>query len=185
MQLEKSNSRIQAEVHALMSELDRRVKNTPDLKELQEFGDVHLIFVYCNLKKGHNNHDFYLGRSKFLGKAHTFEDKFDMMETPSFPIMFDNVTEGSKTARQVLGEAYAVTTAQLMRLDALMGNTEVFEREKRYIVLDDQQIAGKGTCRECWVYMNTVFERKELFYSNFVGLAGKHFWTWTKREPRH
>lgn len=177
-QRQHSSDRLKGEIDALFLELKERGEHTPDLAELLKY-NLHLVFVYCNLKRGFPNHEFYMHNATYLGEAHTFENTFRLKETVSFPIIFTAKGDPKPQDRSVLGEVYAMTTHQLMRLDALMGNCSVFEREQRYIVLDEQTMKdGKGTARECWVYMNKAFKEEDAQYSGIVGLRNRHYWQW-------
>jgi len=80
------------------------------------------VFVYGTLKRGHSNHNHYLGQARFVGAART-EPLYVMRSLGGFP----GVTRGGTTA--VTGEIFEVTNAELANLDRLEGHPDFYRRQ--------------------------------------------------------
>lgn len=97
------------------------------------------VFVYGTLLQGHSNHHLLSG-ARFLGRGKV-KGLGLYAVTPSYPGAVPEEGEA------VLGEVYAVTAELLAALDDFEDNGELYQREKRPVLLED------GTVTEAWVYI--------------------------------
>jgi gamma-glutamylcyclotransferase (GGCT)/AIG2-like uncharacterized protein YtfP len=91
--------------------------------------DIIRLFVFGNLKKGKQNHNF-MEDSNYIGKGSV--SGFDMYDLGSFPALIRG--EGV-----VSGEVYEVDTKLLKKLDQLEGNNSLNKRTKTLILMDDKK----------------------------------------------
>ena len=137
---------------ALFGILDFRSSQTPDYHKLIGKED-HIVFVYGTLKRRHKRHSV-LKDSKYLGPACTAFHHYEMMDSGlHYPVVF----EGAKPDRcgRVDGEAYAVPTETLVKLDNIEGNPFFFKRKPVSIVLKKQILAAtdKGVVIQAHTYL--------------------------------
>ena len=168
-----------------LSEIDRRMRYTPDIDELYTY-DKHLIFVYCNLMSGHINHNVYLSGCDYLGRANTLEPNYALRRTSTFPIMCKHETEESQNSRDMMvyGETYGVSPSRIIAMDQLLKNGELFNRQKIFIRFWDQDTPfkdkSKSLVRECWAYLANpkVWDEKHFSYADRLGFMNKTYWKW-------
>jgi len=139
-------------------ELAERRERTPDMAELRQKESV-LVFVYGTLKKGFHNHCVINPDAKYLGRAFTYRPHFKMLDTGSFPVVRRDTDNGSV----IYGELYAVKPINMIRLDGLEGNGEMYQRELVQCKLLDQElhsevVRGKiHPLRMAWMYIGTDY----------------------------
>ena len=98
------------------------------------------VFVYGTLKRGHGNHAWFLGESKFLGTGRTAES-YAMHVAYGFPTVV-----ASPPLYPVEGELYAVSLATLAELDRLEGHPSFYTRRLAGVTHED------GSEVEAWMY---------------------------------
>lgn len=84
---------------------------------------MHLVFTYGTLKKNFHNHHF-LENQKFLGKASTIGNKFELYDNGFFPMVVE-----VKNGQNIEGELYEVDNRCLKRLDYLEGVPHHYDRK--------------------------------------------------------
>ena len=145
-------------------ELKKRREKTPDMGVLRDTED-NLVFVYGSLMSGlHNN--YILRKSKFLGRARTTFDKYEMYTAGNFPVLREvKDDEGN----YVYGEAYAVDADTMMNLDWLESNGVMYSRKKIRVSMREQVIQHGNTrvypFEECWCYFGN-----EDYWKGFEGM---------------
>lgn len=129
--------------------------NTPDF--LDRKLEKHIpVFVYGTLKTGQRLHSV-LGDAPCLGDAYTVTPTYTMKQADAgFPVIFNH----SKTApdhHHVMGEVYIVNASILLELDRVEGNGEMYQRDRRWVWLLDQQVQAKSKsfrpAIRPWVYL--------------------------------
>ena len=89
---------------------------------------IHRVFVYGTLRRGHGNHSL-LEMSKFIGEAATLRTYW-MITTGVFPVVLDEVpADFGLPPRAVAGEIYHVDDATLERLDRLERKGRSYDRK--------------------------------------------------------
>jgi gamma-glutamylcyclotransferase (GGCT)/AIG2-like uncharacterized protein YtfP len=96
-----------------------------------------LVFVYGSLKQGFANHHV-LGTAEFVGRGRTLPE-FDLIDCGPFPAIISG-------GRSVTGELYKVDAATMKDLDVLEGNGILYQRKKRPVIVNGQQISA-------WIYI--------------------------------
>jgi gamma-glutamylcyclotransferase (GGCT)/AIG2-like uncharacterized protein YtfP len=139
----------------LLVQLDRRItKKTPDFLQLK-LQDFIPVIVYGTLKYEGLYHDI-LKDAPFVGVGQTVEPKFIMMETQSFPVVFEadmhNKDERNKKGK-IRGEVYMVDAKTMLRLDELEANGSMYSRKKTWVKLMDQGMSGVLPSIEAWIYI--------------------------------
>jgi gamma-glutamylaminecyclotransferase len=107
-----------------------------------EKNDIRL-FVYGTLKKGYSNH-FFLENCKYLGKAISVDQNFQMYEWEwDFPIV-SQTNEGYF----IKGEIYEVPYDQINAIDILEDHPNWYQRKKRYFILENS-----NEVISAWIYL--------------------------------
>jgi gamma-glutamylcyclotransferase (GGCT)/AIG2-like uncharacterized protein YtfP len=89
---------------------------------------IHRVFVYGTLRRGHSNHAL-LEMSKFMGEAATLRPYW-MITTGTFPILLDAApADFGQAPLAIAGEIYHVDDATLEQLDRLERKGRAYDRK--------------------------------------------------------
>lgn len=140
----------ESEVNTLKRWLKDIVKDneyTPDLPELQQ-KNGHLVFVYGTLKKskcrGH-----MLAEADYLGLASTLSTHYLMYNVQGrqqFPVVLSR--PGNPKAAPIGGELYEVTAEDMVYLDRIEQNGELYQRRMVPVNFVDSE----GQMRQTWAW---------------------------------
>ena len=81
-----------------------------------------LLFVYGTLKRGHQNHAYFLNKAGFLGEAETIE-RFCLKDLGAYPAVLDN----SKVST-IKGELFNVNEEEMQNIDHLEGYPHLYTK---------------------------------------------------------
>jgi len=107
--------------------------------------ETHYVAVYGTLKRGHGNHNWYLGDSTFIGKGKT-KDRYPLIVS-GLPYLIENKGQG----HNVEVEVYRVSDSVLKDTDRLEGHPTWYCRKQVPIMVRGQEVM-------CWVYFNKAME---------------------------
>ena len=128
-------------------------KNENSLQE-SEIGadDRHILFVYGSLMKGRYNHDAYMGRAVYLGRASI--RGFALYDLGYFP----GILHDSRDSR-VYGELYEVSAEDFERICQLEGNGFLYQCERVPALTED---SFDEIMAETFVYLGKAEEDKRI-----------------------
>lgn len=121
------------------------------------------VFVYGSLKKNGMLHDYYLSKSKYVGKSKTKDRMLLLVPTTKtdktqwFPAMYKELPQADTTDyKYIEGELYRVSAKTLQSLDIAESHPDFYKREVIDIVVGDKVV--KAWCYFCnYVLPNTKF----------------------------
>jgi hypothetical protein len=160
-----------------LSQLKTRATYTPDFSTLVE-NNKFLVLVYDRLRPQFNlDYKQYLSHTMYLGKAHTVEEAFVMKRTPMNGIAFPRPWQ--PMARSVRGDVFAVGLNDILRLDFHFKNNFDYERQIRYVLLEDQEAPTKNkqpVTVAAFIYLgiSPSWESIEVGMPHCVARGGNH-----------
>ena len=122
------------------------------------------VAVYGTLKEGHGNHRRCMASAQLIACG-TTQTKFSM-HCVGFPV----VTKGGPGAKPVAVEVYEVNKQTRQRLDQLEDNGRMYQRERRWIKLDDD------TRLRAWLYVGISPRFKPEWMRKVVPTDGLNVW---------
>ncbi len=156
----------------ILDELYQRKFLTPDYKDLEKYHQ-HLVFVDGMLKEGIGKNTFFLNEATYLGSAYTVETNYIMKRMAAFPITFQYNKKQPNPCKGVWGDLYAVDTDTMVVLDNLFANHVMYEREKKFIVCNEQFVdfkqGKKCATVEAWYYLGIeeYWEHQPLWFAAY------------------
>ena len=140
------------EVLIFMKDIYMR-KNENRLQEIEHgAADRHILFVYGSLMKGRYNHDAYMGRAVYLGRASI--RGFALYDLGYFP----GILHDSRDSR-VYGELYEVSGEDFERICQLEGNGFLYQCESVPAGTED---SFDEVMAETFVYLGKAEEDKRI-----------------------
>lgn len=139
----------------ILEELSERDNDiTPDYLELKNMKNIP-VFVYGTLKMGERNHSL-LKDCIFLGEASTAVWGFRMYKAEGgFPVVLKKPSANSDSYR-IYGEVYLCSARNILDLDYLESNGRMYDRQKHFIFLHEQNGIFKENARaslQCFMYV--------------------------------
>ena len=114
--------------------------------------DGHILLVYGSLMKDQYNHDAYMGRALYLGRASV--QGFALYDLGFYP----GILHDSGDSR-VFGELYEVSEEDFERICRLEGNGFLYQCES---VTARMEESPEAIIAETFVYLGTVEETKRI-----------------------
>lgn len=121
-----------------------------DIRRIDEYLSKNIIFTYGTLMKGQSNHSRFLSDNQFVesGKIEGYE----MYDLGWFP----GIIAGDGT---VYGEVYAVSDEDLVAINRLEGEGDLYIKTEVKVLLD----SGKTIAASAYVYNHSVEDCKRLY----------------------
>ena len=143
-----------------------RIENTWENNHLEEYRKIvelengadekHILFVYGSLMKDRYNHDAYMGRAVYLGRASIRE--FALYDLGCYPgILHDSADS------LVFGELYEVSGEDFERICRLEGNGFLYRCES---VAARSEYSLDEVIAETFVYLGSVEEDRRIIESD-------------------
>ena len=137
----------------------RSLDFTTDYPMLQK-RERHFVFVYGTLKKGHRNHESFLGDAELVGCGYTKIAMYRMQLVNTnrpYPVatIASRYEQQTDKAAKIYGEIYAVDPIHIRDLDLLENNGEMFLRTSVYVDAATPNNAGEVTheIMRCFTYI--------------------------------
>ena len=153
---------------AVRSEEDylARIENTWENNHLEEYRKIvelengaderHILFVYGSLMKDRYNHDAYMGRAVYLGRASI--RGFALYDLGYYPGILHDSGD-----RWVYGELYEVSDKDFERICQLEGNGFLYQCEN---VAARSEYSLDEVMAETFVYLGSVEEDRRIIESD-------------------
>ena len=138
----------------LFTELQKRVRHTPDMYELINSKEPILLFDAIHLRVGKPS-NILLKRSEnnYLGEAHTSPSSnliFRLSDADGTPFMRETAPNGNQ--RTIIGDLFSVSSITISILDRFFKNGQWMKRDKIKVYHQDT-ISGKLGYVDAYCYL--------------------------------
>jgi len=155
---------------------------TKDLPVLDGY-QWHYLFVYDDLRKGYQQHDYLDGADPVSHKAYTSENRYEMkyLRNLNYKMPYMKFCTNEERKGYIRGELYRVCTEHLTGIDTLNNTGEMFFRVKLPIIITSH---NKQTVL-AWTYignesvLQSTFSNKNLWSfheHNYIGTPQSKFY---------
>jgi gamma-glutamylcyclotransferase (GGCT)/AIG2-like uncharacterized protein YtfP len=163
---------------------------SPDIKELQKH-EGHIVFICDAFMKECNSNVMggLLKSAKYLGQSATLEAKYVLKRTSTLALPFECRNTKVPGAANILGEAYWVTTEDLLSLDVIYDNNDKQTRKKVFTSLIEQTTPFKQGAKRpvvgAWIYFGNEakWENLPLVFAGKLRHRSQFMWKWNPKAP--
>lgn len=155
---------------------------TKDIPSLERY-HWHYLFVYDDLKKGLDQNDYLAGAELISTKAYTSEARYEMkyLQNKGYKMPYIRFTGDKNRNGYIRGDLYRVFTEEIIDIDTLNNNGEMYFRVKLPIIISSHTKQSVLA----WTYMGNepvlrdTFNRPDIWSINeskFIGTDQSRFY---------